>query len=158
MIDTRNIQPDETLTIGGPYKIPIPRGFDVADTTANVHGKLKNTGAGFALGAQGQTQLAMRCSRCLMPLDVQISFIINETFAPQDIATDEEIGFADYQIDLIPAIKRNLLADIPMKPLCDDDCAGLCKACGKNLNQEDCQCDGEIINEQFRELLQMFDD
>ena len=27
-----------------------------------------------------------------------------------------------------------------MKPLCADDCKGLCPVCGKNLNRETCDC------------------
>lgn len=32
---------------------------------------------------------------------------------------------------------------IPMKVLCSDDCKGLCRKCGTNLNLESCDCKGD---------------
>jgi uncharacterized protein len=29
---------------------------------------------------------------------------------------------------------------LPMKPLCRQDCRGLCTVCGTNLNRETCDC------------------
>ena len=29
---------------------------------------------------------------------------------------------------------------LPMKPLCSDDCKGLCPVCGTNLNRGTCDC------------------
>lgn len=29
---------------------------------------------------------------------------------------------------------------LPVKPLCSEDCKGLCPVCGQNLNQGDCEC------------------
>jgi uncharacterized protein len=32
---------------------------------------------------------------------------------------------------------------LPMKPLCDSGCHGLCPECGTNLNRETCTCTHE---------------
>ena len=43
-------------------------------------------------------------------------------------------------IDLVPLITAALLVEVPLVPLCDDDCEGLCLQCGKNLNEGPCEC------------------
>ena len=48
-------------------------------------------------------------------------------------------------LNLIPLIKEIILLSIPMKPLCKEDCKGLCPICGKNKNKENCECKLESI-------------
>ncbi len=43
-------------------------------------------------------------------------------------------------LNLIPLIREIILLSIPMKPLCKEDCKGLCPVCGKNKNKEKCSC------------------
>ena len=159
--DARKIQPNESVSVDTTVDIAAPKGFDVADTAVAVAGRLKNTGKAFVLEAQADCQLETACSRCLQPVEIKLFFHINENYVDEgspDAKNDEDIVFRDNEINLFPAVQRNLLLNIPMKPLCAVDCAGLCPKCGKNLNEGDCGCEGEI-NEQFRELLQIkFDD
>jgi uncharacterized protein len=41
---------------------------------------------------------------------------------------------------------------VPMKALCDEDCAGLCQKCGQNLNQGKCDCPAEEIDPRWAKL------
>jgi len=43
-------------------------------------------------------------------------------------------------IDLDPQIREEMIINYPLKPLCKDDCKGLCPKCGNNLNVEKCSC------------------
>ena len=43
-------------------------------------------------------------------------------------------------LDLTEAVRQYALLALPMKPLCRQDCAGLCPTCGRNLNQGGCDC------------------
>ena len=52
----------------------------------------------------------------------------------------DDIAFDGEEIRIWPAIQRNLLANIPYRFLCDEDCAGLCQHCGKDLNHHACNC------------------
>ena len=40
----------------------------------------------------------------------------------------------------VPLIVAALLLEVPLVPLCDDDCKGLCPQCGANLNEGPCGC------------------
>ena len=44
-------------------------------------------------------------------------------------------------LEITDIIRESILAVLPLKILCKDDCRGLCPKCGKNLNQGQCDCD-----------------
>ena len=55
-----------------------------------------------------------------------------------DLETDYYPGEG---LDLRPLLAEQVLLDLPMKPLCGEDCRGLCAQCGANRNLEDCDCE-----------------
>jgi uncharacterized protein len=53
------------------------------------------------------------------------------------------VGLAEYRdeaIDLGEVIREQLYLALPMKPLCQESCKGLCPVCGANRNRETCHC------------------
>ena len=46
----------------------------------------------------------------------------------------------DEEIDLVPLVQAAILVDLPLLPLCDEDCRGICQDCGVNLNKVQCGC------------------
>jgi len=83
------------------------------------------------------------CSRCLGDFDQELPIDFEEEFLPQR----EEGAFIidEYrQIDLSEVTRQYTLLAEPMKPLCSEDCAGLCARCGRNLNLGSCDCKKEI--------------
>ena len=48
-----------------------------------------------------------------------------------------------HEVDLTEPVRQSVLLEIPMKPLCRPDCAGLCPHCGKNRNEGPCDCQEE---------------
>jgi len=48
--------------------------------------------------------------------------------------------YSDDQIDLGELMREQFYLALPMKPLCRDDCRGLCPQCGTNLNAGTCDC------------------
>jgi len=47
---------------------------------------------------------------------------------------------------------EQILLSIPMKPLCDDGCLGLCPRCGANLAREKCACDQSVTDDRWNAL------
>lgn len=97
------------------------------------------------------TAVKITCSRCLSLFDCPLALNIEEEYFPiMDVVSGapaslpgETGGFIidkHHVLDLTEAIRQNVLLTIPMKPLCHQDCAGLCPGCGHNLNQEPCGC------------------
>jgi uncharacterized protein len=102
-------------------------------------------------GAVGATMTG-ECGRCLDPVsakltvDIQELYSYPETGAPaggnrskvttsqgQSIVDDELPSVVDDLIDLEAALRDALVLELPMTPLCRDDCPGLCVECGERL-------------------------
>ncbi len=61
----------------------------------------------------------------------------------EPVAEGHVVGLAEYRdeaIDLGDVIREQLYLALPMKPLCQESCKGLCRVCGANRNRETCQC------------------
>ena len=66
---------------------------------------------------------------------------IQQCLVNKDMEGDEFDFLPDNRkIDLVPLIVAALLLEVPLVPLCDDDCKGLCPQCGANLNEGPCGC------------------
>ena len=56
-------------------------------------------------------------------------------------ATDEDIyPISENDIDLLPAIREQVILATPLQSLCKENCLGLCQVCGGNLNEGICGC------------------
>ena len=89
----------------------------------------------FFKGSFGGT-LEGSCSRGLR----RYSFPLNKEF---DFVLREDLGLSYYsteEIDLAPLIKEQVMLALPTRPLCHENCRGLCGNCGVDLNQETCAC------------------
>jgi uncharacterized protein len=56
---------------------------------------------------------------------------------------EDDLSTAFYendQIDLGQLMREQFYLALPMKPLCRDECRGLCAVCGTNLNRSMCDC------------------
>lgn len=97
-----------------------------------------------------QTSVELRCDRCLgpVPAPVSVDFAANFVRAADPAAEAKELHDEDLEvsvydgdsIDLDELVREQILLALPARQLCKADCAGLCPACGKNLNTESCDC------------------
>lgn len=110
-----------------------------------------NTGDRLLVQAKLSGEAVVPCSRCLTPFATPLSVSFDEEFVegqpnsvtPREDEEDQSIATA-YQgdtIDLAESVRDNILLELPMKPLCRADCAGLCPTCGANLNEGGCSCE-----------------
>jgi uncharacterized protein len=66
-----------------------------------------------------------------------------DDFAGKGDLRAEDVEFSQYdgdEVDLSPPIREQLLLALPTRPLCRDDCRGLCPQCGTDLNLGACGC------------------
>ena len=82
------------------------------------------------------------CRRCAEPVAGELAIGVHERFGDGPLAAaDEELyPIVDDTIDLGPLVRDAIVLELPMAPLCRDDCAGLCPQCGANRNEGDCGC------------------
>ncbi|GAB2708495.1 YceD family protein [Nocardia thraciensis] len=80
-----------------------------------------------------------QCSRCLEPFTDEIELQLTELFAYPDSATeqttedDEVYRLIDDMADLKPVVVDAVGLALPLQPLCEPDCAGLCPECGVRM-------------------------
>ena len=63
------------------------------------------------------------------------------------------IGF---HLDLDRIIYDEVLVNWPMKVLCREDCAGICKKCGQNLNHKTCDCEKTELDPRMAVIQDVF--
>lgn len=110
-------------------------------STACIEGEvsLLRTDRGILVRCRLNTTATAVCSRCLESFEQPLSLDIEEEY----LITREGGSFTideNREIDLTEAVRQYSLLALPMKPLCREDCAGLCPRCGKNLNLGPCGC------------------
>lgn len=92
------------------------------------------------------------CSRCLDSVTreyaVSVGRIINvakkEAFTGKDDEFEEVSYIEDCTLDVDMLILDELYTMFPMSILCKEDCRGICKVCGTNLNRSTCDCDQNV--------------
>ncbi len=90
-------------------------------------------------------QIVIPCGRCLEDVPTDLHFDIDKVLTMKDGAiVDEEMEETDYligfELDVDRLVYAEILVNWPMKVLCKDDCKGICKVCGMNLNSGACDC------------------
>jgi uncharacterized protein len=89
------------------------------------------------------------CARCLeayqFALATDFSFVlVPKAPLPAEVElSDDDLDLGYYEgdeIDLSPLICEQVILALPTRPLCRDDCKGLCPQCGTNLNLGACRC------------------
>jgi uncharacterized protein len=134
-------------------------------TTAPLQGqvKLTRTNRGILADARLRTELQQECSRCIEDVVAPVSVRFLEEFYPTvDLRTglpakapEGGSGFMmteAHEVDLTEAVRQSVLLEMPMKPLCRPDCAGLCPRCGKNLNEGPCGHEDEPTDHRLSAL------
>lgn len=123
----------------------------------------------YQLTGQVTGELLVPCSRCAEPFAIRLDVPLDVTLRPVAVleATEEhEIGeddlatefYRDETLDLAALVREQCYLALPMKPLCQDDCRGLCPHCGTNLNQSTCTCSRTWVDPRFAGLKALMPD
>jgi uncharacterized protein len=107
-----------------------------------------------------QTSVKLECSRCLAPYDKGLSsdldFVIDLSGNSEGVKSEEEgYFFVDpnasfFEIDDL--VREAIILSLPLKPLCSEDCKGLCPICGTDLNRSQCSCVKEKTDPRWDQL------
>ena len=110
-----------------------------------------------------QAHLEFSCARCLNPVAHDVNRSFDLIFRPQGVdrrahevsisEAETEIGY--YQGEgllLEDALREQVLLETPVRALCSENCKGLCPQCGRNLNQEQCDCGPQTSDPRWEAL------
>jgi uncharacterized protein len=110
------------------------------------------------------SRLRLYCARCLNAFEreIAVSFVIYYSEAAPGAVPDDEVelteqdllsaSFFGDEIHVSKEIAEQLLMELPVKPLCDERCLGLCLGCGNDLNHEICSCEQQVNSFAFNAL------
>ena len=154
-------------SIGSVKDCEIEQVIDITGDGVNslVQGKVRLMRTNRSILAKGElaTGVELTCSRCLGLFKYPLKMNLEEEYYPTaDVDTGAPLAVPDepgsftigenHILDLTEAVRQYALLAIPMKPLCKENCAGLCTICGQNLNQGPCGCPVKSADPRWAEL------
>ncbi len=136
-----------------------------ADAEAVAVAVLDSILGGIEVAADIRAPWQGECRRCLRPLTGELHCEVRELYRPREEEGGKggatrhvaRAGHGDHglpdadldedtyplegdQLDLRPLVRDALLLELPLAPLCHEDCRGLCPQCGADLNAGPCDC------------------
>src|SRR6476661_5472012 len=153
----------DTLSLESVLDEPVPFSFELSFSTEALdreplleispvvlEGEISRIEKGFALEARLTYGGRLECSRCLAgyPFQTREDFTLlltkRITPAPGETPLEgeelDEYFYDDPVIPVAPIAEERIQMTVPMKPLCREDCRGLCPTCGEDLNLKECGC------------------
>ncbi|MBN4076436.1 DUF177 domain-containing protein [Gemmatimonas aurantiaca] len=113
---------------------------------------IQQTDTEYFVNGECSATVEMDCARCLevaqIELHGELSLVVIRPTAGDTSAFgkdgDEAIRLdVDEVLNLDDYIRQALFTEVPLKPLCREDCRGLCSVCGANKNEGSCDCEAE---------------
>ncbi len=103
-------------------------------------------------------RLRMCCSRCLEPVLVPFNLELTAELDMNHPAdSEDELPYVSgYSLDVDLLVLDELFVNMPISVLCSEDCKGLCRGCGKNLNHGPCDCDNTVLDPRMARILDIF--
>ena len=113
----------------GVEMVRVPTGADL-----ELEVQLEGVTEGVLVTATVTAPLAGECARCLEPFSSSMSVRFQELYAlAEGVAGPDGYVLDAGLLDLEPALRDALVLELPLSPLCADDCQGLCSECGVRL-------------------------
>lgn len=133
---------------------------------AGIDIELVKSGEKVEVSGSVSTAVELTCSRCLQKFRFAVEARHELRYLPSREREEEEnvrlkrdelsvIYYTDPVINLYEDIRQTVHLVIPFKPVCSDDCRGLCPSCGADLNKAGCGCGSSGENPQFAKLKQL---
>lgn len=122
---------EETFQVEAIEPVHADLTAEMTEQLCLVHGKLSTT-------------VTYQCSRCLEPFQTRLVLDFHELFSDAKQPDEAEVRFVStVEFDLAPYIEEAVNLAIEYRPLCSENCRGLCPTCGVNRNLAACECESE---------------
>ncbi|HYX26787.1 MAG TPA: DUF177 domain-containing protein [Thermoanaerobaculia bacterium] len=151
---------DETQTVS-PEVLDRPELLDLGPVS--WRGQVVYADPGYFLRARLSYEQTLSCNRCLKPIveraqsDVELMILVEPgpEAAGEHALHEQDLGILYLQDELLetdPILIEQLQLNIPMKPLCREDCQGLCPVCGADRNAGACSCEESTADPRWAAL------
>jgi len=116
----------------------------------NVDITVYKTQDSFVFTGTSEGTIILRCSRCLEEFNYNTKNKINKEILIKNIK-----DYLNFNLEKI--FVENIILELPLKPLCSENCKGLCPICGQNLNHGECNCEIDTTDSRLAKLKNFFD-
>lgn len=126
--------------------------LELHDLTGTV--TIGRTPQGLVILGKFAATTKLECVRCLKEFTYPLQWEFTELYAftQKSVSESELLVPDDAHIDLAPLIREYALLEVPINPLHDPECKGLCIECGQDLNIKDCGHSQDLDDSPFAEL------
>jgi uncharacterized metal-binding protein YceD (DUF177 family) len=137
--------------------IGVPAGGDV-----HLQLRLESVMEGVLVTGELDVPVTGSCARCLEPIEDTLHLDVQELYAYEGSTTeatseeDEVRRIEGDFLDLAPLARDTVVLNLPLAPVCSDDCAGLCVDCGERLDDLPAGHSHEIVDARWAGLAEKF--
>jgi uncharacterized protein len=141
VLDTRRLgrRAGAMTTVRDTVPAPGDLGTDViripAGAPVELDLRLESVVEGVLVTGTAAMEAHGECVRCLGPVVLPLEVDVQELFVypGQEEDDDEASRLEGDLVDLEPVLRDDVVLDLPFRPLCREDCPGLCPECGARL-------------------------
>jgi uncharacterized protein len=148
-------------------RLPLTKEWTMAPVAGHV--KFTRTKSGVWVSTEAAGNVNQVCVRCLTEYQQPIAVNFDEEFhskihvtlgtpLPKPEADDAFMIDENHLLDVGDAIREYALLELPLAPLCKEDCKGICPHCGANRNENPCECVDQSVDERMAALKQLLKD
>lgn len=124
----------------------------------SVRGNVVDIGDSYEISGEISYEKGFACDRCLKEVKEQEKIPFTEKLSKDLLRGKQSDLIKDDFLNLTDLVRDNIVVAQPISNLCKEDCKGLCPKCGFDLNEGDCGCDCEIIDERLAILKSLLKD
>jgi uncharacterized metal-binding protein YceD (DUF177 family) len=147
---------------------PAPEGWRVeligvpAGGEVHLHLRLESVMEGVLVTGDLDVPVTGSCARCLEPIEDTLHLDVQELYAYEGSTTeatseeDEVRRIEGDFLDLAPLVRDTVVLNLPLAPVCTDDCAGLCVDCGQRLDDLPADHHHDIVDARWAGLAAKF--
>ena len=143
-----------------PLEIPSIRllpDLDLQDLAGVV--RVTRTTQGLLLQVRMRAYTPAECVRCLKRFSQALSIDFTDlyAFSPDSVTESGLLLPENGKIDLTPVVREEMMLAMPINPVCNPDCKGLCPICGNNLNEAICKHEDDSADPRLDTLRSLID-
>ena len=148
--------------------IPAPEAWKVeligvpAGAEVHLRLRLESVMEGVLVSGEIQVPLVGSCARCLEPIEDTLTLDVQELYAYEGSTTqatseEDEVRLVEGDfLDLEPMARDTVVLSLPLSPVCDEDCSGLCVDCGQRIDDLPADHAHEITDPRWAGLAERF--
>ena len=134
--------------------LDLPEEYSSDNQDLKVHLFIIKDKDGYIVSMDMKGDVKIECSRCLEPFSMDIKNVSNVLVTTEKpTEQNKELSVEDLMVEYIDDyekfnltdfVREEILIQTPIKPLCDENCQGICSVCGGNKNENQCDCESKI--------------